>query len=122
MLNKSLTVMALIGSVASNQFNEIFKTQLMGNTDMMKETFDIMWYAFESEMGASSPNKDNNLISRQAEFQVNLEKIIAHNSNPERTWDMGVNKFSDMSDEEFKEYYNISNVHAPQHCSATRPT
>merc|ERR1719354_1258385 len=36
-------------------------------------------------------------------FRSNLVKINNHNSDPNRKWNIGVNQFSDMTKEEFKE-------------------
>jgi len=52
---------------------------------------------------------------RLANFAASLDTIAAHNSRPDRTWGMGINQFSDMSDEEFEQRVLM----APQDCSAT---
>ncbi|XP_040570501.1 cathepsin L-like proteinase [Lepeophtheirus salmonis] len=38
-------------------------------------------------------------------FVNNLREIEEHNDNPERTWDMGINEYSDLTDEEFEGRY-----------------
>nr|ADM53739.1 cathepsin L2 precursor [Lepeophtheirus salmonis] len=38
-------------------------------------------------------------------FVDNLREIEEHNANPKRTWDMGINEFSDLTDEEFESKY-----------------
>lgn len=38
---------------------------------------------------------------REAIFRSNLEKIYKHNSDPTRTYNMGVNQFSALSQAEF---------------------
>lgn len=38
-------------------------------------------------------------------FGANVEKIIAHNADPQWTYKLGVNKFADMTSTEFKAYY-----------------
>lgn len=53
---------------------------------------------------------------RLANFAASLATVEEHNSRPERTWEMGVNQFSDMSDDEFKKRVLMT----PQDCSATR--
>jgi hypothetical protein len=47
---------------------------------------------------------------RQEVFAQNYEAIIAHNSNPESTYEMGVNQFSDLTKDEFVELYLMSNM------------
>ncbi len=46
-----------------------------------------------------------------------MRGIIAHNSNPANTWKKGINRFSEMTHEEFVEYYHI--VGDNQDCAAT---
>jgi len=48
-------------------------------------------------------------------FQSNVERIIRHNANPYKTYTKGINKFTDLSDEEFSRMY----LGASQNCSAT---
>jgi cathepsin H len=48
-------------------------------------------------------------------FLETLKRIELHNSNPEHTWKMGINEFSDWTDEEFM----AKRVSEPQNCSAT---
>lgn len=51
---------------------------------------------------------------RYAIFKQNVKAMIAHNSNPESTWEMGFNAFTHLTDEEFFK----GNVMEPQNCSA----
>jgi hypothetical protein len=39
---------------------------------------------------------------REAVFAANLARILAHNAEPQHTWKMGVNQFTDMTDTEFR--------------------
>jgi cathepsin H len=49
-----------------------------------------------------------------------VRDIISHNKNPSNSWKKGLNEYSDMTEEEFFNYFHIS---AEQNCSATkRPT
>lgn len=52
---------------------------------------------------------------RMVNFMNSLKSIELHNADPARTWTMGLNQFSDMSDEEF----STKVLMAPQQCSAT---
>lgn len=53
--------------------------------------------------------------ARFENFQNTLQTIAKHNADPDRSWTMGVNQFSDMSDEEFDQKVLMD----PQDCSAT---
>ena len=43
---------------------------------------------------------------RQALFETNLAKILAHNQESQWTYKMGVNQFTDYTTAEFKNYYS----------------
>jgi len=53
--------------------------------------------------------------ARRETFRANLGRIRAHNADPAHSWSMGVNQFTDMTDDEFERRVLM----APQHCSAT---
>ena len=40
-------------------------------------------------------------------FADTIKGIVEHNSNPSHTWKKGINKYSDMTYEEFKTYFHI---------------
>mmetsp|Transcript_5728 Transcript_5728/g.11862 ORF Transcript_5728/g.11862 Transcript_5728/m.11862 type:complete len:347 (-) Transcript_5728:133-1173(-) len=74
---------------------------------------DLSFEQFTVQFGKTYAGEEAEV--RRANFQKSLQTIKAHNANPERSWTMGVNQFSDMSDEEFDKTVLMS----PQHCSAT---
>ena len=45
--------------------------------------------------------------SRKAIFEAKLREIVTHNSNPNSTWVKGINEYSDMTDEEFSDYFHL---------------
>ncbi len=53
---------------------------------------------------------------RKEIFFNTVSSVIAHNSDPERTWTKGLNQYSDMTHEEFSQLYLLQE---PQNCSAT---
>jgi len=55
---------------------------------------------FQSKFGKTYKSEDERK-ERLAIFNQNLDKIQRHNSIPNVSWTMGVNQFSDMTDEEF---------------------
>jgi len=40
-------------------------------------------------------------------FLSNVESIVQHNSNPEKTFTRGINKFSAMTRSEFSDYFHL---------------
>lgn len=117
MIRKIATVAAASSVQAS--FNVDFEKYLSGESPVDYEVFGKMWLQFESEF-TSPMAKKNSFFERQSNFQDKVQEVIAHNSDPTSTWKKGINEFSDMTDAEFNEYYQISTgLRDPQHCSAT---
>jgi len=53
-------------------------------------------------------NKESTIEGKLTYFE-NVAKVIKHNSNPKKTWSMGINRFTDMSEEQrktWKGYYD----------------
>ncbi len=48
-------------------------------------------------------------LYRLSVFTQNYLIIEAHNANPENTYTMGINQFSDLTPEEFREIYLMKN-------------
>jgi len=44
---------------------------------------------------------------RRSIFEATVIDIVAHNSKGQNTWEKGINAFSEMTEEEFMEYYTI---------------
>ena len=53
-------------------------------------------------------------MMRRAHYEQSLQRVAAHNAG-DHSWKAGINQFSDLSDEEFKNSYLMR----PQKCSAT---
>ena len=45
---------------------------------------------------------------RKAIFEKNLELVNEHNSLPDRTYDMGINFFADLTEDEMQHYYGYN--------------
>lgn len=74
--------------------------------------------AFKAKHGRvyASPEEE---AMRLLNFRASLERVRSHNAVADRTYDKGINQFSDMTDEEFTKKVLMS----PQNCSAThRPS
>lgn len=73
---------------------------------------------------------DEEMFDRYNIFSENLRIINEHNSNPEHTWKMGVNQFTDLSADEFKQQlcykkdtiYNVPRVVLDLHTTKDIPT
>ena len=113
---KSITAL-LFGSAQAN-INQNYRTFLHGDAPMTHEALELMWKAYSIEF--KSLNEGATLADRKNNFANSVEQIIEHNKNPNKSYTKGLNKFSDMSHEEFMAYYHLSMTpNAEQHCSAT---
>ncbi len=56
-------------------------------------------------------------MQRRAVFETKVKEIITHNSQPNVTFYKGLNEYSDLTDEEFADYFHL--VGDNQECSAT---
>jgi cathepsin H len=88
---------------------------------MTHELFMGFWNYWEKKHGLESPNANHDKSKRMTQFALTLESIIEHNSQPDKTYTKGLNKFSDMTDKEFSDYYMMdkTKLKEDQHCSAT---
>jgi C1A family cysteine protease len=70
---------------------------------------DEAWTHFSNYQDMYAKSYDNvyELEDKFTVFQTNLEVIMAHNANETRTFDMGVNQFTDMTAEEFKMHLGL---------------
>jgi KDEL-tailed cysteine endopeptidase len=57
--------------------------------------------SFSEYMQLYNKSYSRDILSRQTIYNTNLEKIRAHNNDPTQTWKMGVNGYTDLTEEEF---------------------
>jgi len=69
-------------------------------------TFSEFRNQFAKGYGIGSPE----YITRQKIFKKNLNYLIQHNEGPAKTYIMGINKFMDMSEDEFKKLLGYKRV------------
>jgi len=73
-----------------------------------------------AEYGRSYASKDT-VEERFNIFSANFDKIMAHNSNENRTFSMGLNEFADMTLEELENRYLSAKLRAPKHTKSATP-
>jgi cathepsin L len=79
--------------------------------DLMYEEFEIHYKEHEHFVYNDYPHVD-----RKQVFKESVHRWRKHNSDPSKTWTMGLTKFADTTEEEFKEYTDVG---APQElCNA----
>lgn len=70
--------------------------------------------------GTEASSQQGRFVDREAMFYSNLRRVIAHNSDPHRTFSMTVNPHMDLSAQEFRERYSGSNRNAKRRGSSRR--
>ena len=117
-MNRTILIL-LIGFIAFSfatpkfnaDFEHILKGEQVPSDHEILKMYQEFLYTFKNTKFAAYKDMD-----RFAIFKTNVRKMILHNSNPERTWDMGINQMTDLTDEEKLNYYNLME---DQDCSAT---
>lgn len=102
----------LIGAALSVTVDTKYYYELHGDMELTEEKIRQMYIDFSEEFKKPVSFEPN---SRFDVFRDKVKMIAAHNANPANTWEMGINKFTDVTDEEFM----ASHLGAAQECSAT---
>jgi hypothetical protein len=89
MFTKSLAAIACLISTTAANINDKFKDHLSGAAPINHDVFEEIWNTFETEF--KSENTLKSTIERKNQFALSLESIIEHNSNPEATYEKGIN-------------------------------
>lgn len=92
-----------------------YENVLHGKAAFDQATLDSMYSAFRAQF-TSLPSQHYSQDNRKAVFEETVKRIIEHNTNVEALWKKGLNEYSDMTETEFFDYFNIR---AEQNCSAT---
>lgn len=83
-----------------------------GAVQLGEEEVKAAWTGFKAKHGRSYGPEEQR---RLGVFRQNLELVLQHNAKEGRTFDMAINQFSDLSDEEFSRQVLMDK----QDCSAT---
>lgn len=83
-------------------------------TDKNDEIFSLEQFS-KNYLEKFQINKKTLSAAEKRTLITNYQKIQAHNSNPNKTWRMALNKFSHLTDEQFSQKMLMSG----QNCSAT---
>jgi cathepsin H len=103
-----ISALLLILTTSNSQLNVKYRHVLTGQGQLTKAIAKEMYEQFRSPYHEKSEY-------RFSVFFNKLKNIVQHNSDKSNTWLKGVNQFSDMTFEEFKN----AKLMAPQNCSAT---
>ena len=114
-------VSTALATFASADINAEFSCLLHGECEWTQDQIEPLWNAFVEEYEELSP-VDLNTSEAFVNFFVKVDKIIEHNSNPESTYEKGINMYSAMTFEQLSEHFNFeaNQANAEQNCSATR--
>jgi hypothetical protein len=84
---------------------------LSGKVPLTEAHIESMYHQYQieykPEARPSAYYKDVSNAARKEIFAAKLRDIIQHNSNPSLNWQKRLNEYSDMSDLEFTNYFNI---------------
>lgn len=124
MRTSKAVLVLLLASYALADFNQDFEQFLTGKRTIDQQDLDKMYDEFLNEYkdvsigGTPSSHYVLKDVNRKALFNKSIQEVIEHNSNPNNSYKKGINAFSDMTEEEFRDYYHL--VGDNQQCSATQ--
>ena len=103
------TIAALMMSASASVVGTNFNHVLNGTVPLTQTMLDSMYSQYRAEPRDQSLSRFVNTINhdRKTIFQSTVRSIIEHNSDPTNAWTKSLNEFSDMTHEEFVQYYNI---------------
>ena len=117
---KILTIALLLCGPAFAKLDS-FRNVLTGKAPLTQDALNSMYTSFKAEF--ADPEVERFLLARggdrRAIFEANVRDIVAHNSARDQTWQKGINAFSEMSDDEFVQYYGI--IKKDQVCTVAPP-
>lgn len=110
-----IVAFGIVNGLAVSKLNENFSHFLKGTQDAKDSDILKMYQHYLSEYKSKTfdVNRD---MARFDIFKNKIRQIIAHNSNPASTWEMGVNHMTDMTEDEVNDQYRVMEE---QKCSAT---
>ena len=113
-----LALNSVYGALTHKSYNQQYGSFLYGKEALTGEKAFNMYIDFLETYKGVSGNEVLNHMDKFFTFRSNLKEIVEHNISPYRTFDKGVSQFTDMTGDEFMDYFNLK-VNAEQKCSAT---
>jgi len=118
----ALLALVLCSAIATQTKYEEFKAkyrsvtygQLQYSQDSLQTMFDEFLVIFKNEQ----PSEVDDYQRRSTIFGLNLAMIVAHNIDSTKSWKMGINEYTDMTEDEFFNHFRFAD-NADQKCSAT---
>ena len=123
MLSTKVVILLLLATFALADINRLFENVLQGKEALTDAHIDQMYEQFLEQYSDASGQTPSSTFScnspddRKRIFAQRVSDIIKHNTDPSYKYKKGINSYTDMTDEEFNQYFNI--VKSPQQCSAT---
>jgi len=87
------------------EYKQKYTDVTSGNVPITEELTHQMYTAFLQSYGKSVESDD---VDRYQIFAETVKVIAAHNSNEMKTWTMGINEYSDRTEEEFFEHFRLN--------------
>jgi hypothetical protein len=110
MMASKVVISLLFASAVFAGVNEDYDHVLNGKAQMTNKALDQMYEQFLKEYSHDKDNKQYILmdVDRKSVFANNIKDVIEHNSKPNITYLKGINAFSDMTDDEFLQYFHLN--------------
>lgn len=103
-ISRSAFVLFATATLAFAGVSHDYSRVLNGEAHLSQVQLDAMYSQYRAEYPLSLSSAATSL---KANFEEKVREIIAHNSNPANGWKKGLNEYSDMTEQEFAEYFNL---------------
>lgn len=111
-----LTLLLLLASSTLASLNQDYAELLHGREVLTPLKIAQLYRDFQNEFKSTEAGLREDAflesihpnMNRQEVFTQALSKIIAHNSDPSYTYKVGVNSFTDFTEEEFQTYFHLN--------------
>lgn len=100
------------------QYTAKYDPITFGFEQVTEEVIREMYNDFLITFKNVHPNNVHMHDEKYSTFKDTVMTVIDHNMDTSKTWTMGINEYSDMTDAEFFEHFNLK-AQAEQKCSAT---
>ncbi len=110
-MRATLAVLLLFVSSSLCLLQTDFEHVFNGSTPLTPALVDQIYAQFKeeykNEVQLRRFLKDRQVDDRKKIFKDTLKEVIEHNTDVSQKWKKGINAFSDMTFEEFTQYYHI---------------
>eukprot|EP00347_Sterkiella_histriomuscorum_P022988 403336383 len=114
LLTTDLSNYSLANTQLTNLISETGQTNFLSSKSSKEKHIQREFVEFAARYGKTYASRDHHQ-SKYETFKENYLKIQEHNQKPNKSYELGVNKFSDMTEEEFMKTFGTLQEHGEEY-------